>query len=91
MSMKNSNGTIGNRTRNLLVCSAVPQPTAPPRIPPFSYKSFNKQCCVARSAGSDVQKDHSAFIFKGQYPSLGCSIPEDGNTVASKFQKELTQ
>jgi hypothetical protein len=28
--MKNSNDTIGNRTRNLPTCSAVPQPTAPP-------------------------------------------------------------
>jgi hypothetical protein len=31
MSMKNSNDTIGNQTRDLPVCSAVPQPTAPPR------------------------------------------------------------
>jgi hypothetical protein len=31
--MKNSNDTIGNRTRDLPVCSAVPQPTAPPRAP----------------------------------------------------------
>jgi hypothetical protein len=31
MSMKNSNDTIGNRTRDLPACSAVPQPTAPPR------------------------------------------------------------
>jgi hypothetical protein len=30
MSMKNSNDTIGNRTRDLPACSAVPQPTAPP-------------------------------------------------------------
>jgi hypothetical protein len=29
--MKNSNDTIGNRTRDLPACSAVPQPTAPPR------------------------------------------------------------
>jgi hypothetical protein len=29
--MKNSTDTIGNRTRDLPVCSAVPQPTAPPR------------------------------------------------------------
>jgi len=29
--MKNSNDTIGNRTRDLLACSAVHQPTAPPR------------------------------------------------------------
>ena len=30
--MKNSNDTIGNRTRDLPACSAVPQPTAPPRV-----------------------------------------------------------
>jgi len=31
MSMKNSNDTIGNRTRDLPTCSAVPQTTALPR------------------------------------------------------------
>jgi hypothetical protein len=31
MSMKNSNDTIGNRTRDLPACSAVPQPTVPKR------------------------------------------------------------
>ena len=30
MSMKNSNNTVGNRTRDHPACSAVPQPTAPP-------------------------------------------------------------
>jgi hypothetical protein len=35
MSMKNSNDTIGNRTRDLPACSAVPQPTAPQRSPFF--------------------------------------------------------
>jgi hypothetical protein len=34
MSMKSSNDTIGNRTRDLPGCSAVPQPTAPLRAPP---------------------------------------------------------
>ena len=33
MSMKNCNDTIGNRTRDLLACMAVPQPTAPSRAP----------------------------------------------------------
>jgi len=32
--MKNSNDTIGNRTLNLPLCSAVPKPTAPPGNPP---------------------------------------------------------
>jgi hypothetical protein len=30
MTMKNSNDTIGNRTRDLPICIAVSQPTAPP-------------------------------------------------------------
>jgi hypothetical protein len=33
MWMKNTNHTIGNRTRDLPACSAVPQPTALPRTP----------------------------------------------------------
>jgi hypothetical protein len=32
MSLKNSNDTIGNRTRDLPACSAVPQPIAPPSV-----------------------------------------------------------
>ena len=35
MSMKNSSDTIGNRNRDLLACSAVPQPTALPRAPHY--------------------------------------------------------
>jgi len=35
--MKNSNDTIGNRTRDLLACSTVPQPTVPPRAPIYIY------------------------------------------------------
>jgi hypothetical protein len=31
MSMKNSNGNIGNRTRDLPACSAVTQPNVPSR------------------------------------------------------------
>jgi hypothetical protein len=32
MSIKNSSDTIGNRTRDLPACSAVPQLTAPPLV-----------------------------------------------------------
>jgi hypothetical protein len=35
--MKNSNDTIGNRTRDLSACSAVPQPTALRRAPIYIY------------------------------------------------------
>jgi len=37
MSIKNSNDNIGNRTRNLPACRAVPQPTATPRAPLTEY------------------------------------------------------
>jgi len=37
--MKKSNETIGNRTRDLPACSAVPQPTVPLRAP----NMYNKQ------------------------------------------------
>ena len=38
MSKKNSNNTIGNRTRNVLACSEGPQPTASPRAPACKKK-----------------------------------------------------
>jgi hypothetical protein len=43
MSMKNSNDTIGKRTRNLPAYSAVAQPTAPPSAPNFKEKKKNKK------------------------------------------------
>jgi len=38
--MRNSIGTTGIRTRDLLACSAVPQPTAPPRAPTCSWLTY---------------------------------------------------
>jgi hypothetical protein len=56
MSMKNSNDTIGNRTRDLPACSAVPQPTVPPRANSFLIvpeKSQNSQLTVFRTIQMD--------------------------------------
>ena len=39
MSIKNSNDIIRNRTRDLPSCTAVPEPTAPPRVP-FIYMLY---------------------------------------------------
>ena len=39
MSMKNSSDSIENRTHNLLACSTVPQPTAPPHAPVTSLSA----------------------------------------------------
>jgi len=41
MSMKNSNDTIGNRTRDLPTCTAVPQPTSLPHAPTWCSISCN--------------------------------------------------
>jgi len=41
--MKNSSDTIGNRTRDLPACSAVPQPTAPPRAPRSHVHTFKAE------------------------------------------------
>ena len=46
MSMKYSNYTIGNRTRNLPVCRAVPQPTAPPGDPDMKKMRLQFTVCV---------------------------------------------
>ena len=48
MSMKNSNDTIGNRTRDLPACSTVPQPTAQPR---------------ARAARGGIVRSHEKSIY----------------------------
>ena len=38
--MKNSSDTIGNRTRDLTACSAVPQPTALLQCPPLISQKY---------------------------------------------------
>ena len=42
-STKNFSGSMGNPTRDLPACSAVPQPTAPPRSPIYSVLRI--ACC----------------------------------------------
>jgi len=42
MSIKNSNKTIGNQTRDLPACSAVPQPAALPGAPRFPHHPGQK-------------------------------------------------
>jgi hypothetical protein len=46
--MSNSTNTTGNRTRDLPACSAVPQPTAPPRAPIFIIHAYYNYIINAR-------------------------------------------
>ena len=49
MSMKNSSDTIGNRTRNLLAYSAVPQPTVPPNAPTYGKNHLHISTALIQS------------------------------------------
>jgi hypothetical protein len=67
MSMKNSNDTIRNRTRNLPTCSAVPQPTALPRAPPITVQFLT----------STLYQRHRLGCYNGMYKSTQHFILKD--------------
>jgi hypothetical protein len=51
--MKTSNDTIGNRTRDLPACSAVPRPTAPSRAP-YNTSAHLKLVFTEKKSGPDA-------------------------------------
>jgi len=57
--MKNSKDTIGNRTRDLPTCSAVPQPTALPRAPNIMNMCVCVCVCVCSCLSFPVCKAHT--------------------------------
>jgi hypothetical protein len=65
MSMKNSNDTIGNWYRELPVCTAVPQLTAPPRAPTFpsSLKSLLKHTVITPLFETNICVLYAFAIF----------------------------
>jgi len=54
MPMKNPNDTIGNRTRDLPACSAVPQPTASPRAPTDNSRNNSNKKKQGRDTGTQT-------------------------------------
>jgi hypothetical protein len=62
MSMKNSSDNIGNGTRDLPACSAVPQPTAPPRIPVSLYMAYKIQTPRNYPEKSIKHSEHSESL-----------------------------
>ena len=77
--MKNSNDTIGNRTRDLPASSAVPQRTAPPRAPPLQRGvscTVNTEHCVRKRTRNVVrlveeQESHCAVGYGRRRNALG--------------------
>ena len=83
--MKNSNNTTGNRTRDLLVCIALPQPTAPGRafykysISRFSATYFDEEQKIselvmrllhAREKCNPSYEKHLSFIIGSWHGTL---------------------
>jgi hypothetical protein len=69
MSMKNSNETIGNRTRDLPACCVVTQSNAPPCVPVSTRQLNVGKICSCRTA---------AFAFHGTWPA-----EEEGNVIVA--------
>jgi hypothetical protein len=71
--MKNPNDTIGNRTRDLPACSAVPQLTAPPRAPIKNSIIINK--CLERCIKLQIPKlfKDGGGVCSIRYPVLDLS------------------
>jgi hypothetical protein len=74
MSIKNSNDTIGNRTRDLPVFSAVPQPTAPPRAPHLLSTETNRLVCNTLSFG-DYFPSFQIIIMTSNVGSSSSGLP----------------
>jgi hypothetical protein len=72
--MKNSSNTIGNRTRDLPTCSAVPQPTALPRAPVSSLQTpcitVTCVCCVFTEVFFRVSEPSLCFCVQIQTQTL---------------------
>jgi hypothetical protein len=80
MSMKNSSHTIGIRTRDLLACSAVPQPSALPRAPYYVIYIFiyllSQQFGCIDSRGVSIKHRKEKAVLEMQ---LSNSAPKKGS------------
>ena len=95
--MKNSNDTIGNRTRDLLACSTVPQPIALPHTPVYSTSSYNfltqqelfEHTQQAKIAGFSVKMQ--LYYLTYQLLVLAVVLHPSSGRVKEYMKKELKQ
>jgi hypothetical protein len=71
--MKNSSDIIGNRTRDLPACSAVPQPNAPP---PASRSIYYRKKKDFHLLNISVPKTQIQFSAKKMYYDSMTSVDE---------------
>ena len=74
MSMKNSNNIIGNRTRDLPACSAVPPPFAPPRAPLYFLLFILTvcNCSISEAQTSELGATLTLLTSGGSSSVLPC-------------------
>jgi hypothetical protein len=87
MSMKNTNDTIGNRTRDLPACSAVPQPTSP-RAEVCSYAVFEESFGSFEFSCPDFDKGDTGDILDTQVFCVNLRIinpPPPGRNETKQF------
>jgi hypothetical protein len=76
--MKNSNDTIGNRTRDLPTCSAVPKPPALPRTPVvkrhYSVSKSVFNASVSRIAGTLAAGFSEMYLLICPYDHMDIAV-----------------
>ena len=83
MSTKNSNDNIGNRTRDLPTCSAVRQPTAPPRAPNNTNRDIRIYLQGKRQAGERRHKCDKKWQKKTNITDCNFNMKDIGGNVQS--------
>ena len=68
--MKNSNDTIGNRSRDLPACSAMPQPTAPQRS--------SDATCTDKAIPLEKKNRRNVNAFSGTDMTIADSVGQGG-------------
>ena len=63
MSVINSNDTIGNRTRDLPACGAVPQATEPTPVPGTRKSKSGYNCRLLALDGTALQLEDSSIHY----------------------------
>jgi hypothetical protein len=85
MSMKDSNDTIENRFRNLTVCSAVPQPNAPPRATVYRLYEVNIKKGLLFLVSRFSRKGSNV----GNGPSIGQRLTDQLHMTSDYISKQL--
>jgi len=92
--MKNSNDIIGNQTHDLPACSAVPQPTVPPRAPEIhTYMQRNKWARKHKFHFLEGNEDNLLLINcenKIHIKTFGVGRPCE-HAIFNPLQKEIKQ